>query len=127
MPGPPDPRKKPVDVKIYVSTGAGVDIAWSDGHKSHYDFEYLRAQCPCATCNDERARKADAAAMNPAVPAQAASVLPMYKPNARARGAQPVGQYAIKIDFSDGHSTGIFSFDFLRTICPCADCARAFR
>src|SRR5262249_32015141 len=52
-----DPRKKPPAVKIHVSTGAGVDITWADGHASHYDFPYLRDECPCATCSDEREKK----------------------------------------------------------------------
>lgn len=118
-----DSRKKPASVKIHVSTGAGVDIVWADGHASHYDFAFLREQCPCATCNDERIKKADA----PPAPPVAASPLQLYKPKPGARAAQSVGHYAIKLDFNDGHSTGIFSFDFLRTICPCEDCARAFR
>src|SRR5207249_5235778 len=54
MPIPIDTRRKPTSVKVHVSSGAGVDIAWSDGHASHYDFTYLREHCPCATCNDER-------------------------------------------------------------------------
>jgi prepilin-type processing-associated H-X9-DG protein len=123
MPGPADPRKKPASVKIHVSTGAGVDIAWADGHASHFEFEFLREKCPCATCNDERLKKSESAPVALAPP----SALPMYKPKIKARGAQAVGQYAIKIDFNDGHSTGIYSFDMLRTICPCADCARDFR
>ena len=57
MPIPIDTRKKPVDVKVYVSTGEGVAITWSDGHTSRYDFPYLRDNCPCATCNDERCKK----------------------------------------------------------------------
>ena len=57
MPIPIDPRKKAAAVKIHVTTGAGVDITWADGHASHYDFPYLRDECPCATCNDERAKK----------------------------------------------------------------------
>jgi DUF971 family protein len=122
MPGPADPRKKPANVKIHVSTNAGVDIAWADGHSSHYDFEFLREKCPCATCNDERLKKGEAGSAAPTTP----SALPMFKPKTKARGAQAVGQYAIKIDFSDGHSTGIYSFDMLRTICPCAACARDF-
>lgn len=124
MPSLPDNRKKPSNVKIHVSTGKGVDITWADGHASHYDFVYLREECPCATCNDERAKKADAPF--PAMPA-AASPLQMFKPKPGARTAQAVGHYAIKIDFTDGHSTGIYSYDYLRTICPCAECARAFR
>src|ERR1700731_3082516 len=94
-----DERRKPASVKVHVSSGAGVDIAWSDGHASHYDFGYLREKCPCAMCN--------------------------AKLNARA--AHAVGNYALQIDFNDGHTTGIFSFDYLRTICSCEDCAREFR
>jgi DUF971 family protein len=128
MPAPLDTRKKHTNVKIHVSTGAGVDITWCDGHASHYNFIYLRENCPCATCGDERAKKA----AEPAAPAgtskpAASSLLPLYKPKPGARGAQAVGHYAIKIEFTDGHSTGIYSFDYLRTMCPCEACARDFR
>lgn len=125
MPIPLDPRKKPVDVKVHVKTGAGLDITWSDGHSSHYDFAYLRDECPCATCNDERAKKES---MATAAPGNASfAPLPMFKPKPRAQSASPVGNYALSISFSDGHSTGIYSYDHLRTICPCAECADAFR
>jgi DUF971 family protein len=56
-----------------------------------------------------------------------AAVLPMFKPKVRAQSATSIGNYAIQIIFSDGHSTGIYSYDHLRGICPCADCAQAFR
>ena len=118
MPLPIDPRKNPVDVRVYVSTGEGVAVTWSDGHKSRYDFPYLRDHCPCATCNDERLRKAQD---------KPGSVLPMYKERVKAKAAKAVGNYAIQIEFSDSHATGIYSFDCLREICPCQDCARVFR
>lgn len=123
MPIPIDQRKKPTAVKIHVKTGAGVDITWADGHASHFDFPYLRDNCPCATCNDERAKKEAFAGSTPAHSA----VLPMFKPKPRAQSATQVGNYAIQINFNDGHSTGIFSYDYLRSMCPCADCAKAFR
>jgi DUF971 family protein len=123
MPTPIDQRKMPTRVKIHVKTGAGVDIAWADGHSSHFDFSFLRENCPCATCNDERAKKDLASAVQlPASP-----LLPMYKPKPRAQSATQVGNYAIQIFFSDGHSTGIFSYDYLRTLCPCEECVKAFR
>jgi DUF971 family protein len=133
MPTPLDPRKKPTSVKIHVSTGAGVDITWADGHASHYDFPYLRDACPCATCNDEREKKAEAErkdtkAAPSAIPLPTTSaVFPMFKPKARAQSATSVGSYAIQINFSDGHNTGIYSYDQLRSICPCQACAAAFR
>jgi DUF971 family protein len=123
MPLPIDQRKKPTDVKVHVKTGAGVDIAWADGHTSHYDFAFLRENCPCATCNDERGKKESQRALN----LPASTLLPMYKPKARAQSATQVGNYAIQINFTDGHSTGIFSYDYLRSVCPCAECAKAFR
>jgi DUF971 family protein len=110
-------------VKVHVKTGAGVDITWADEHSSHFDFPYLRDKCPCATCNDERAKKEDFAGLNP----MPSAVLPMYKPKAKAQSATQVGNYAIQINFSDGHSTGIYSYDYLRTLCPCDECAEAFR
>jgi prepilin-type processing-associated H-X9-DG protein len=128
MPIPIDPRKKPADVKVRVSTGAGVDILWADGHSSHYDFAYLREQCPCAMCDDARRKKEDVAAHAASGPGIGASaVLPMFKPRPTARAAKAVGNYALQIDFSDGHTTGIYSYDYLRTICPCEACAEAFR
>jgi DUF971 family protein len=124
MPTPLDPRKKPKEVKVHVKTGAGVDIVWTDGHSSHFDFPFLRDRCPCATCNDERAKKES---MDGGTVLTSSPLLPMYKPKARAQAATQVGSYAIQISFSDGHATGIFSYDYLRTLCPCEQCAKAFR
>jgi DUF971 family protein len=133
MPIPLDTRKKPADVKVHVTDGTGLDIVWADGHASHYDFSYLRDQCPCATCDDLRRKQQEAAehvsvgpAGSPAAIA-AANPLQLYKPRSGARAAKAVGHYALQIDFSDGHSAGIYSFDYLRTICPCAECAKLFR
>jgi DUF971 family protein len=122
---PLDSRKKPADVKIHVSTGAGLDITWADGHRSHYDFPYLRDECPCATCNDERSKKEDLAGKS--LTFASSPALPMFKPKAKAQSANPVGAYAIQFHFSDGHNTGIFTYEHLRSICPCPDCAAAFR
>jgi len=120
MPIPLDQKRKPASVKVHVTNGAGVDIGWADGHVSHFDFAYLRDNCPCATCNDERGKKESLGEVSPVFASSPA--LPMFKPKVRAQSATPIGQYAIQIAFSDGHSTGIFSYDQLRTICPCAEC-----
>jgi DUF971 family protein len=121
MPIPLDVRKKPIGIKVHASTGQGVEITWSDGHASRYEFAYLRQHCPCAVCNDERTRKESLTGTSPT------AVLPMFKPKVTAKSAKAVGNYAIHIEFSDGHSTGIYSFDHLREICPCEECGREFR
>jgi DUF971 family protein len=119
MPIPLDPRKQPTSIKVMVSTGEGVAIVWADGHESRYTFSYLRETCPCAMCNDEREKKNKDGA--------AAAVLPMYKPKVTAKGATPVGNYALQFEFSDSHATGIYSYGHLREVCPCDACAREFR
>jgi len=120
MPIPLHAGRKPASIKVHISTNAGVDITWSDGHVSHFDFVYLRDNCPCATCNDERDKKASLAEASPAFALSPA--LPMFKAKPRGQSATQVGNYAIQIGFTDGHSTGIYSYDYLRSICPCAAC-----
>ncbi len=46
----------------------------------------------------------------------------MYQERVRGVQAQPVGHYAVQFAFSDGHTTGIYSFEYFREICPCTDC-----
>jgi DUF971 family protein len=121
MPIAQDARKKPLSIKVHVSTGEGVEIAWSDMHTSRYDYPYLRDHCPCALCNDEREKKAKSGASS------SSALLPMYKPRVTAKSANAVGNYALQIQFSDSHATGIFSFEHLREICPCEACERDFR
>jgi len=123
MPIPLDVRKKPIDVKVHVSNGAGVDITWSDAHTSHYDFSYLREHCPCATCKEQH----DKSAAVDAKTTLGSAALPLFKPKVTVRAAAAVGNYAIQIEFTDGHSTGIYSFGHFREICPCEACSREFR
>src|ERR1700730_14349085 len=121
MPTPPDLRKKPTSVKI----GIVVDITGADGHPSHYEFAYLRDECPCATCNDAREKKA--ALGETASTFKSSPALPMFKPKPRAQAATQVGNYAIQTTLTAVHSTGSYSYNHLRSICPCAECAKAFR
>ena len=78
-------------------------ITWTDGRKNLFDVVLLRRSCPCATCIDEWTR------------AQ------RLKPTDIADTVRPVridsvGSYALKIEFSDGHSTGIYTFPMLRNL-----------
>jgi len=111
----------PKSVKVEKSTGKGMDIDWKDGHRSHYTFTWLRDACPCATCNEERGASGRRVGEPPkAKPA----ALPMYKEPVRPLEIAPVGKYAINFHWNDGHSTGIYSWDFLRRECPCAECGK---
>jgi DUF971 family protein len=116
------PSPDPKSVKVNITTGTGVDIEWNDGHRSHYPFRFLRDACPCALCDDER----DKAGRDPGEPPKPApGALPMFKEAARPTSAQGVGKYAIKFHWNDGHELGIYSWQFLRDVCPCEECKAA--
>ena len=112
-----DPRS----VKVNLTTGSGVDVEWRDGHSSHYSFAYLRDACPCALCNEEREKAGRKPGQSPD-PAST-GLLPIFKPAIKPTSAEGVGKYAIKFHWSDGHDLGIYSWTFLREVCPCAECA----
>jgi DUF971 family protein len=112
----------PKAVMIHLTTGAGMEIVWKDGHRSVYTFPFLRDACPCALCEDERTK----AGRKPGEASKLApGALPMFKPLVKALSAEAVGKYALKFSFNDKHDLGIFSWFYLREVCPCADCVAA--
>jgi DUF971 family protein len=109
---------------IAISKSKGVKIDWSDGHRSEFTLGYLRDECPCATCTGAHGTEPEKT--NYSAPA-AATPFPMFKPVLKMLAVEPVGHYAFRIDWSDGHNAGIYSYDRLREICPCAECSAARR
>ena len=108
---------RPAKVKVDQSGGTGMKIEWRDGHSSEWNFAWLRAACPCATCHEER----DAAGRAPGVPKpKPASLLPMYEAPPRPVDVTPVGKYALRFKWNDGHEAGLYSWDYLRNVCDVA-------
>ena len=104
---------------IVISKSKGIKIDWGDGHHSEYALGYLRDECPCATCTGAHGTPPEKT--NYSAP-QPASAFPMFKPTIRMLKVEEVGSYAIQIQWSDGHGSGIYSFDHLRKICGCWEC-----
>ncbi|MHB8586844.1 MAG: P-loop NTPase [Thermoplasmatota archaeon] len=84
-------------------------IGWSDGHASRYVMRELRGECPCALCVDENTGRRKVTSAD--VPA-----------DVRILSAEPVGRYALRFIWSDGHTTGIYSFRRLLELCECDRC-----
>ena len=105
---------KPIPKDIKASEG-NVTITWSDGHASRYAGRDLRLACRCAACVDEWSH---ASLIN-------ADRIPAV---VNASAIEVVGNYALHFTWSDGHNTGIYTYDYLREICACDECrkARAF-
>ncbi len=109
----------PVKVRVQQSTGEGLAIEWKDGPRRRWSFAWRRNAWPCATCPEER----EAQGRKPGEPKpRAASLLPMYEAPARPSSSSPVGNYAISFQWNDGHSSGIYSWDYLRRQCGCEEC-----
>lgn len=112
----------PEKVRVLITEGKGLEIDWADGHRSAWSFAWLRDACPCATCNDERNQQGRKPGQPKPRPAE---LLPMYSPPAKPARAQAVGRYALQFNWLDGHTAGIYSWDFLRRNCQCTECRLA--
>ena len=98
----------PINLRAVTKEGY-LEITWEEGHVGLYPFLKLRGDCPCAGCVDEFTgrRTLD---------------LSRIPDDIRIRAIDLVGNYACKIDWSDGHSTGIYTWQRLRELCPCPKC-----
>lgn len=106
---------------IAISKSKGIQIDWRDGHHSGYTAAYLRDECPCATCTGAHGTVPEKTNFS----APQTNPFQMYKPAPKMLNVEEVGSYAIRIFWNDGHSTGIYSYDHLRNICPCEACKKA--
>jgi DUF971 family protein len=89
--------------QIIEENDAEISIVWSDGKEIKYGASALRRACPCAGCVNEWTGER------------------MLKPesiqnNLSFKNIAVVGRYALNFNFSDGHDTGIFSFNYLREL-----------
>ena len=104
----------PLKVRVKKTEGTGVEIDWRDGHRSSWNFRWLRDACPCATCHDERQQAGRAPGK--AKP-KAQALLQMYEAPPRPVEVTPVGKYALRFKWNDGHEAGLYSWDYLRNVC----------
>jgi DUF971 family protein len=94
----------------------GLKIQWSDGHLSSYKFADLRKACPCASCRGTHEERPSGSLSLFVLPDNATDLLSPSE-------IVPVGRYAYTIVWKDGHSAGIYSYDYLRQLCQCSECS----
>jgi DUF971 family protein len=105
-----DARVTPV--KLNLKKDEKLEVQWEDGRVSVYPIAYLRKMCPCASCKTFREEEAK----------KPKTKLTVFSKTSEgplaATGAELVGGYALRIDWTDGHGSGIYSFAYLREIDP---------
>lgn len=107
-------KTKPTSIKVDRQSHA-LYISWSDKHESAYSFSLLRHACPCAECRGH-------ANMGP-TPDPKVFDMPVEESERTAlEDVEAVGSYAITIYWQDGHQFGIYNWNYLRALCPCAEC-----
>ena len=95
-------------------TAGTITIEWEDGHRSVYPAAALRWACPCAECKGEWGRPGRLAGLDALAPEELT-----------LSDVQAVGTYAIAPVWASGHAQGIFTFEYLRQICPCGHCSES--
>lgn len=98
----------PIPKEIKSSDGT-LSILWSDNHASRYNGRDVRLGCRCAACVDEWTH-------------QSLLVADHVPQDVKPKAIEIVGNYALHFTWSDGHSTGIYTYDYLRGLCACDLC-----
>jgi len=89
----------------------GILIEWDElGHQGFFPARLLRMACPCAGCVEEMSGR------------------PLLDPGKVPQDIRPAslalaGAYGLRVHWSDGHSTGIYTFEQLLAACPCERCS----
>jgi prepilin-type processing-associated H-X9-DG protein len=94
---------------VNINNDGTISISWMDGATTKHSMAQLRRDCPCAHCRIEREKLK--------APGPVLRVLDSSAPSpqkAEIVEFSPVGRYALNFLFNDGHSTGIYTFDFLK-------------
>ena len=95
----------PTEVRL-LEKERRLQLTWNDGHYSDFSLEYVRGWCPCAVCQGHFTGEWRF------IESEGISLL----------NVEPVGNYGMRLIWSDGHDTGIYQFDYLRQICHCEVC-----
>ena len=95
-----------------------LEIIWKDEHVSRFPLHGLRKACPCVYCKGGHANMSTPT--DPAVffekPSRIWSITQLT----------PTGNYALQITWNDGHNSGHYRWEMLRSLCPCKECKPQF-
>jgi DUF971 family protein len=100
--------KDKYNLLTYESINDLMLFKWEDGLESYINLKTLREKCPCANCEGEKDVFGNIYKGNTS---------PINENSFLLKGLQPVGYYALRPFWKDGHHSGIYSFEMLRVLC----------
>lgn len=80
-----------------------LELTWESGGVDRLAYHMLRAECPCASCRDEWT---GARILDPKT----------IRPDLKLEGMEPVGNYAVRLAWNDGHGSGLFTWETLKRL-----------
>ena len=90
---------------------AVLEIKWSDGQTCAYPYDLLRNSCPCAQCRGGHENMTSE-------PQEDMFLIPLMDAKAtRIKNLETVGNYALNIEWEDGHKYGIYNWGYLKSLC----------
>ena len=95
-----------IELRNHIVIGDELALAWGDGEESYIPLKKLRIHCPCAVCQGEPDAMGRVVKPEVSYTERSFELLAMTE----------VGGYALQLRWADGHSTGIYSYEFLRKI-----------
>ncbi len=107
--------RKPLNIVVDVNNRL-MQIDWADGRTCVYDFTQLRRACPCAACQPWKEGLGPVGVVSESARHAVGELR-------RVEDVSPVGAYALSMNWTDGHNSGIYSFEYLRDLCEGAPAA----
>lgn len=99
--------------KLTRRDSSTLQLEWDDGHRGSAPLTLLRDACPCAGCQGETVLFRHYAPVKETDP---------HPEKYTLKGAEPVGSYALKLIWGDGHQEGLYTWEHLRSLCCCPEC-----
>ena len=97
---------------LRIESESKLVIDWNDGSQQTVEVRELRDKCPCSVCR----KKSETSEKAPQPPSSFTVLSDAEIRPLRIAAMKPVGNYGYSIAFTDGHSTGIYAFEYLRTL-----------
>ncbi len=92
----------PTNIRAFQAE-AILELTWDAEGVVRLPYQYLRAECPCASCRNEWTGER---ILDPAT----------IRADLKLEGMEPVGNYAVRFEWNDGHSSGLYTWETLRRL-----------